>query len=391
MNKADVVVVGGGIIGTSVAYYLTRYGLDIILVEKEDLAAGSSGSCDGFVFLQSKKPGIYLRVALESAKLYQNLTEELGYDIEYQKCGGMVLIETEEQQEFMANLVERQKEAGVEISYLSGDQARDLEPTLSQHLMGATFSSLDAQVNPLRVGIGFATAARRKGARLFLHTEVSSIKTKKLGGELRLESVITDKGEIETDKVVNAAGVFAPRVADMVGFKLPIKPRRGQILVTEPLPKVVNRIFVDAKYIAVKLERHNSQSCRDELDAGLTLEQAASGNLLVGSTREFVGYDRRTTYQGITTIARNMMRLVPGLKSANVIRTFAGLRPHTPDGLPLLGGVEGISGFFIAAGHEGDGVALAPITGKLIAELIAEGRSSISLDKFNPQRFQKSK
>ena len=117
------------------------------------------------------------------------------------------------------------------------------------------------------------------------------------------------------------------------------------------------------------------------------MDQTSSGNLLLGSTREFVGFDKRTTYEGITNILRNTSKIIPRLKNMHIIRSFAGLRPYTPDGLPILGKIQDIEGFIMAAGHEGDGMALSPITGELIAELIDTGKTRISLDHFRLERF----
>jgi sarcosine oxidase subunit beta len=124
---------------------------------------------------------------------------------------------------------------------------------------------------------------------------------------------------------------------------------------------------------------------------GFSLEQADSGNILIGSTREFVGFDRRTTFDGIRTIARRIVSVIPALTHVPVIRTFGGLRPYTPDGLPILGKVAGLEGFIMAAGHEGDGIALAAITGELIADLIATGRTQFPLEDFRLERFRERK
>ncbi len=384
VNKADAVVIGGGVIGNSIAYYLAKYGVDTLLIERKDLAAGTSGACDGFIFLQSKKPGFDLRLALESTRLYENLADELSYDIEYRKCGGMILIETEEQLKAIIELVDGQRKTGLDVKLMRIPQ--ELEPILSGHIIGATHSPLDAQVNPFKVVLGFAQGAKRKGAQILTHMEVQAIRTRTVRGELKVDSVITERGEIKTNTVINAAGVHAPVIAKMVGLDLPIIPRRGQVLVTEPLPDLVTSLLVDAEYITLKLAPDHRGT--DGLGLGFTLEQTASGNLLIGSTREFVGYDRRTTYHGIKAITQNVLRIAPALKEVNIIRSFAGLRPYTPDGLPILGKLRGVEGFIVAAGHEGDGIALAPITGKLIAELVVKGKPSISLDEFGLERFK---
>jgi sarcosine oxidase subunit beta len=169
----------------------------------------------------------------------------------------------------------------------------------------------------------------------------------------------------------------------MVGITVPIRPRRGQLLVTAATKPMIKGCFISARYIAAK---HNPDLAKGKGE-GIAIEQTESGNLLLGSTREFVGFDRRTTVEGLRGIARRTMAVLPGLSALNVIRSFAGLRPYTPDGLPILGPVEGVEGFIMAAGHEGDGIALSPITGELMAQFIAEGRTEIPLEPFRLERF----
>jgi sarcosine oxidase subunit beta len=169
----------------------------------------------------------------------------------------------------------------------------------------------------------------------------------------------------------------------MAGLEVPITPRRGQILVTAAVAPLLRHCLISAQYVAAKF--------KPELAAaggmGFSLEQVDSGNILIGSTREFAGFDRRTTFDGIRTIARRIVPVIPALKHVPVIRSFGGLRPYTPDGLPILGRAAGLEGFIMAAGHEGDGIALSAITGELIAELIATGRTQIPLEAFRLERF----
>ena len=385
-KTADVVIIGGGVIGTSIAYYLSKKGIKPILIEKDDLASGSSGACDIDIILQSKNPGIHLQLAMESAKMYETLADELDFDIEYETCGGMVLIEDEEQLKVMKDFVKRQKAIGLQVQLLGLKEASEIQPGLSPNLVGSTYSPQDAHVNPMRLCQAFAKAAKRLGAEIYLNTGVLDIRVEKS----KVKSVITNRGEIQTKVVINAAGVYAPMIGEMVGLSLPIKPRRGQIIVTEPVPKLVMADVLCAKYIVAKynpknLERSDNPETR--LGVGLSLSQTHDGQILIGATREFVGYNKSTTHEALRAILRNATRLVPALKLIHAIRSFAGLRPYTPDGLPLLGQVEGIQGFIMAAGHEGDGIALSPVTGKIISELIVDGKTFMDVTCLSPARF----
>ena len=378
-RKAEVVVIGGGVIGSSIVYHLAEKGLKVVLLEKNGIASGTSSACEGLVLLQSKKPGVHLKLALESAKKFYNLKNELNYDIEYRNNGGMVVIENNEELKAMKIFVEKQKSIGLEVYLLDKDKAIEKEPALSHDILGSTFSPLDAQVNQIYLSYAFINSAKNLGAKIYTHTEVTGIKLE--SNKIRL--IETTKGEIETEIVINAAGVYSPEIGRMVNLDIPIKPRRGQLLVTESVPKILNGVLISAKYIAAKF----NPSLAEIEGEGISIEQTASGNLLIGSTREFVGMNKNTTLEGINSIAKHIIMLFPQLKEINIIRTFAGFRPYTSDGLPILGKVKEIEGFIMAAGHEGDGIALSPITGDLIAELVVEGKTSIPLDEFKLERF----
>jgi len=377
--KSDVIVIGAGIIGSSIAYNLAQRKASVILVEKGDLAAGSSGACDGLIFLQSKKPGIHLQLAMESRKRFARLRSSLPVAIEYRECGGMVVIESDEELAVMQQFVKEQQEIGLDVTLLNADRARQLEPHLSEHILGATRSPLDGQVNPIALTLGFALGAKNLGAQVITGATVHGIDT--TSG--RVSAVETDTGRFEADIIVNAAGSHAPEIGTMVGLPIPIEPRRGQIIVTEACPSMLNHCMISAKYIAAKFNPKIAKAGGE----GISIEQTENGNFLLGSTREFVGYDKRTTSKGLKSIAAKTAGIVPALEQVNVIRAFAGLRPYTLDGLPILGPVADVPGFFMAAGHEGDGIALSPITGELIAQMIITGKSDFPLDAFRLSRF----
>jgi glycine/D-amino acid oxidase-like deaminating enzyme len=386
MIETDVLIIGAGIIGCSIAYYLSKKGVDVIIVERDDIAAGASSACDGFVFLQSKSPGIHLEMALESARIYDNLASELGSDLEYRKTGGMVVAETQEELLYLKNLVRRQRKTGLDAEILTSSDVFCKAPYLARHILGATFCAEDAQVNPVLATYAFCDAARRNGVRILTQTQVRHVELTEKDGKKAIGKVSTGREVIKPHSVIDAAGAWAATIAEMINVDMPIIPRRGQILVTEPLPKFMDFLLTNGAYISAKLDTGVESSAQ----RGVTFEQTASGNLLIGSTREFVGYNKRTTYQGLTRIAANAAKLMPGSAEFKVIRAFAGLRPSTPDGLSVLGPVAEVENFLVASGHEGDGIALAPITGKLMSDLIVEGRTSIDISELSPNRFRMS-
>ncbi|MDT8379923.1 MAG: FAD-binding oxidoreductase [Desulfotignum sp.] len=374
-----ILIIGGGVIGTAIACHLAVQGTKITLVEAKDLASGSSGACDGLVFLQSKKPGVHLQMAMESLKRFKKLQKQLPVPMEFIQTGGLVTIETDEEYRAMKTYVQDQQAIGLDVHLLDRKQVLQREPGLSRRIIGAAYSPLDAKINPINLTLGFALTAKKHHARILTRTPVTEILVK----NNRVTGVVTSRGPIPADLVVNAAGAAAGIVSRMAGIQMPVMPRRGQIAVTHAGPPVLNHCLISAGYIAAK---YNPELAR-KAGQGISMEQTENGNLLLGSSREFVGFDTGNTLGAIRKIITEAAARLPALASFQIIRTFAGLRPWTPDGLPILGPVSKLDGFVMAAGHEGDGIALSAITGELMADFLLNRKPAIRLDSFSPDRF----
>lgn len=384
-QTADIIIIGGGVIGSAIAYYLARQGIRPVLLEQGDICSGTSGACDKAISMQSKNPGLHLSMALSSSAMFVHLAEELGCDIDYHRFGGMIVIENEKQLAVMKSFVSRQQALGLPVSLISIDEARKHQPALSPKLLASTYSPADAEVSPLKLTYGFARAARKLGAAIHTGTKVTAIRT----SSGRISGVTTNKGEFRADILINAAGVYAPNIGKMVGLEIPIKPRRGQMIITEAMPPYIFGEVWSARYITAKhepgqIDQEDPESAK--FAVGLALGQAQKGNLLIGGTRELAGYDISVTPAAVSAILRHAVAIVPGLNNIHAIRTFAGLRPYTPDGMPILGPTP-IDGFLMAAGHEGDGIALAPLTGKMLADYAAAGIETDALRKLRLDRF----
>jgi len=384
-----VVIIGGGVIGCSIAYHLAKRGIPTQVIERDDIAMGSSGACDKAVLLQSKNPGIHLELALKSIEMFPELQKSLDTDIEFFNHGGMIAIQNEKQWQIMESFVERQRKSGLDVKLLDKSEARALQPALSEDIVGSTYSPMDCEANPIYLTLGLYRGAKKLGARFSLGTAAKNIKLEKG----RVKSVETDSGEILCKYVVNAAGAYAPFVGRMVGLKIPIVPRRGQLIVTEPVAPLIRGEMNCARYITAKFNPELLGT--DEmakLGVGLSLNQTVNGNLLIGGTREFVGYNKNTTHKALKAILQHAASIVPALKNIHVIRSFSGLRPYTPDGLPILGEVPEVPGFIMAAGHEGDGIALSAVTGRIISDLIADGKPAddlnIDMSRLSLERFK---
>ena len=284
-------------------------------------------------------------------------------------------------------VIDLSKKIGLDVEIIDIEETIAREPKVSKRLLGAVFSPMDGHVNPMSVTMGYMEAAKRLGARIFQSAEVLDLQ---VDPKALTIAAVTRDFKITAEKAVNAAGVWAPQIGKMVGVELPIIPRRGQILVTETLPPMFNHVMLCARYIAIK---HNPDLVKGSNDPGLALgvgfgvEQTDNGNLLISNSRDFAGFETRTTHEVIKEISRYALRFIPCLKDLEIIRTYAGLRPYTPDGLPIIGSVDSIPNLVISAGHEGDGIAQAPITGKMVADLIYKGETDFPMDSFNLGRF----
>lgn len=378
-----VIVAGGGLIGTSTAYYLAKEGADVTLLDSKDIASGTSGACDRAIMLQSKKPGPTLDLAKESAKLYASLEEELEADLEYRKDGGMIIIETMEEMKAMEDMIKRQQEAGIDVRLISGDEARERQPGLSKELLGSTWWEHDAEVNPLNVSFAMARAAQRLGAEIKLQSPVTGL----IVENNRVIGVRISEEKIYADAVVIAMGVWTPMLLEQIGVNVPIIPRRGQILVSERLDPFLKSNILSASYIANKLKRNHHEEYADPLGIGLAIGQTYSGTLLIGGSRQFAGYNTETSSEITQKIGEAAVRAFPELAQVRIIRAFAGLRPYTPDGMPILSSINGLDGIFIAAGHEGDGAALAPISGKIMARVVCGANPGVDIRPFSLSRF----
>jgi len=357
----DVVVVGGGLVGCSCAYWLAGRGMRVALLEREDVAAGASGACDGHLCCQSKAPGIHLQLAQRSLRLYDVLSDELGAEIGFRRCGSWLIAETPEEWRVLRSAAEGRRAAGLGISLHAGEEVWRDEPVLSRTLAGGSYCPTDAQIDPWGVTLELYRAARRVGAECDLGAEVREIRIDRG----RATGVRTASGDVACGCVLVAAGAWSASLLASAGVALPLRPRRGEILVTESMPPLLSSIILHSPYVSTKFRQG------DLRPATLVLEQSAAGNLLIGSTRSYAGLDVRNTPGGVIGEAAEAARLAPGLCHLNIVRCFAGLRPCSGDGLPLLGPVAEVEGLFVASGHEGDGIALAPVTGEIVAEGIA--------------------
>ena len=388
--KSDVVVLGAGVNGMSTAYELCKRGKSVTLVDKVVMGAGASGSCDDMILLQSKKPGILLEMAFRSLELFEKLKTELPCDIEFDTRGGTILIENQDELTVMEEFVANQNKYGLEVEIIDAKKLREYQPLVAKRVIASTYSARDSQVNPMLLMKAFYLGASAKGLRFMRRSRPVSL-TPRAG---HWEIVLSTGETLETEAIVNATGAWANEVCGLLGFEVPITPRKGQVLVTEQLPHLGKTNVWSAQYIVSKLRpQTDKKPATGDLAAkfglGFAFTSTHSGNYLIGSTRENAGFDRSTDPLALGLLARQVIHYFPVMKDTHFIRTFAGLRPSTADGMPVIGEVPGFPGFFMAAGHEGDGIALSPITGQVVADIVERKKPEFSLEKFRPERFMK--
>lgn len=374
--RTDVAVIGGGVIGCAVAYYLTKQGARVTIIEQSVIGSGASSANSGAIAMATKKPGLSLDLAMASQRLFPDLTAELGMDLEYAVQGNLIVAESETEMIFLEKLALEQQAAGVAAEIVDSARCRALNPLLEGAVLAGLYCATDAQVNPFKITQAFATAAQNGGACVLTNSRVEAIELR----DGRVGGVVTSTGRVDADWVVNAAGAHADSIAKMVGVEHDVKPRRGQIAVLEASDRVPEvRVAAAASLLA---KHAPSTPGKSTANVALSyLSRPFSGTVLLGSTNEFAGFDTRTTPEGVGEICAGAMRLMPRLGEMSVVRTWAGLRPYCARG-PLLGDGGGPSGYVTAIGHGGDGIALSPITGVYVAEYIASDRKSGDVPAF---------
>jgi sarcosine oxidase subunit beta len=377
----DVVVIGGGIVGVSCAYYLALEGLKVRLVEKGPVGSGASRAGMSHV-VTWEEPEIHLKLARRSNHLYQELAQTLALEIEYRATGSLAIVESPEKIEGMRQTVERLQAWGHRCRMLSGQDLCALEPNLAPDLAGGAFFEEDAQVNPLHATRALAHAAQQLGAGIDSFTEVTGFEFSP--SKEAVTAVVTDKGRIPAGAVVIAAGAWSGLVGELAGLKIPVSPRKGTLVVTVPVKQDIIRtkVMMSAGYMdAVKSGSDGGAA------VAANIQQMPNGNLLLGSSRQFVGFDPAVDLKVVAMMLQRNLRFFPVLAGVTAIRTWAGFRPYTPDLLPIIAPVEQLGGMYLACGHEGIGITEGPVTGKLISQLITGQTPEINLEQLSFARF----
>ncbi|PGE94195.1 glycine oxidase [Bacillus pseudomycoides] len=384
MRHCDVLILGGGIIGCSIAYYTSKYGRDVTIIDKGEFVSGTSSRCDGNILAIDKDPGFDSQMSLVSQKLVTELSEELEHSFEYRAPGSILVCESEEEMEAAQKWVNRQKEAGLPFRMLDRQDIREESPFFADDLLGGLECATDSTVNPYLLAFSLLAESKKLGAKSFKHTEVKEMR-RAIDGSFIVE---TTNGTFTAKQIVNAAGVWAPKIGEILDLSIPIEPRKGHIIVASRQQHVGSRKVMEFGYLISKFGgKRKVDALTEKYGVALVFEPTESQNFLIGSSREFVGFHTRINNEVIKCIANRAIRFYPKMADMMVIRSYAGLRPWTEDHLPIISRVEHIPNYYIAAGHEGDGISLAAVTGKVIEELLNERETSIPIEPLRLNRF----
>lgn len=371
-NQADgkrVVVIGGGVIGCLTALYLHRLGANPIILEKG--SAGRESSWAGAGILCPIHPWLYpdsfshlINRSLAMFPEMNAMLEELsGLKTEWRNCGLMIPLFDDDRIHHREDALNWSEKFGWNVEELDAAASCELEPTISEYVSGSLRWPAVGQVRNPRILAAVKEALARAGVEIREHAEVVSISESGVGAVSAV--TLADGEKVETDAVLLAAGSWSGELAEQIGFKLPVEPVKGQIVLLKDKPGRVNHIIKhDDAYLVPRID----------------------GHILVGASMERVGFERGTTTDVVSSLLESTYRITPGLKDSEIVQQWMGFRPGSPDGMPYLGPVDGVEGLWVASGHYRNGVALAPATAEIMSRWIMGEAPEMDLSDFRVNR-----
>ncbi len=376
---ADVVIIGAGVVGAATAYFAAAGGLRVVVVERGTIASGTSSRCEGNILVSDKEVGPELELSLYSQRVWREDLAEHADLWEFEAKGGVVVAGSEKSLDGLRSLAEHQRGLGIRVDVIDDIAGvAELEPYINPALAGGAHYPDDAQVQPLLATHQLLRLARGFGARVLTGTAVTGIRV----AHGTVTGVETSAGRIAAPAVINCAGAWSGDVAALAGVHLPVLPRRGFVLVTEPVPITVNHKVYAAEYVG------DVASSDAGLQVSPVVEGTPAGTILMGASRERVGFDPTFSAEAVSRIASSGVALFPVLARVKAQRAYSGFRPYCPDHLPAIGPDARMPGLWHAAGHEGAGVGLSVGTGKLLAQQLTGRAPDLDMSPFRPERLE---
>ncbi len=369
-NSAEIVIIGAGISGCSIAYNLAKKGVkNIVVIEKNYICSGSTGRCGAGVRMQWGTE-MNCKIGKKSIEFYENANEILEYnrDVEFKQKGYLLIADTDKEIEQFKKNIEVQHACGIPSRMVSLKEAKEIVPYLNTKLLkGAAFCEKDGFLNPFHTTDAFYSAAKKLGVEFNTFTEVTGIKVEKN----KVVGVETDKGYIATNCVVNATNGFSKKISEMVEVDIPVYSERHQILVTEPVEPMQGPMVMS-------------------FGLNLYVQQSPHGSFIMGRGDANEPRDLRVTssWHFIEEMAKTVDDILPPISKLRVIRQWAGLYNMTPDKQPIYDKAENVEGFYMAVGFSGHGFMFGPITGVVMSEMILGEKPTIDVSMLNLNRFK---
>lgn len=369
-KTADVIVIGSGVIGCAAAYYMAKKGMSVLVLDQDESVGNGGSSRNGGGVRQSGRDPRELPLAIYGVEnVWPTLSDELGVDVEYHKEGNLRLGKTETHKQILTGLTEKAVACGLNVRMIDAEEVRKINPYLSEEVTCASWCPTDGHANPLTTTLGFYKNARALG--VVFHMGEKVVKLEKVHGKLRW--VCTKTTVYEADQVLVAAGYASRFLTQTVGIDVPMQEELIEALVTEAEPKMFPQMLGTA-------------------DADFYGHQTNHGSFVFGGATgmESTVLDNGTNRTSSLTapcICRGIMKYVPKLADAKIVRTWAGYEDLSIDGIPVISKVEEVPGLLLACGFTGHGFGISPVVGQLLAQLAAGETPMLSLQEFRYDRF----
>ena len=370
-NSAEVIIIGSGVIGNAAAYYLSKKGHSVIVLDKSDNIGDGGSTRNGGGVRQSGRDKRELPLAMYGIKnLWPNLSKELGVEVEYYQEGNLRLGKTEDHIKILTNLANNAKGCGLDVRMISGHEAREINPYLSKEVIGASWCPTDGHANPLTTTLGYYSRARQMGARFITGEEVVEIK--KVKGKAR--QVVTKNNVYEGEYIILAAGYESRKLAATVGIDVPMNKVLLEVLVTEAQPPMFYQMLGTAT-------------------ADFYGHQSKHGSFVFGGSSGYEAFNKdngKPVTSSITApcICRGIMKYFPVLKDAKIVRTWAGWIDDSVDHVPVISFVEEVSGLILACAFSGHGFGISPTVGMLLSEMVEGVETTLDISSFRYDRFK---
>lgn len=370
-NTAEVIIVGSGVIGCAAAYYLAKRGVSVLVLDKDQNIGNGGSSRNGGGVRQSGRDPRELPLAMYAVEnMWPKLSEELEIDVEYHKEGNLRLGKTERHMQILQSLTERAVACGLDVHMIDGAEVRQINSYLSDEVIGASWCATDGHANPLLTTLGYYRKARALGVRFCTGEEV--VKIQKIKGKIR--RVITSKEVYEGETVIVAAGYESRAIASTVGIDIPMRKELIEALVTEAEPKMFAQMLGTA-------------------DADFYGHQTNHGSFVFGGASGMESVNRDNGSMAVSSITapcicRGIIKYIPKLADAKIVRTWAGYEDLCIDGVPVISSVKEVPGLILACAFTGHGFGISPVVGKLLSQMALGEETFLDISEFRYDRFQ---